>query len=122
LHLGEHSQMFTEPPPEPIGFSWLKIVAYVLFGACAGALGYIMRTMDAHEKVSWKRALVEFFSSGLVGYLSMLICQSMGLSPELTSVTVGICGWLGAAASIQVLQKFVWKNLGLSNRSSDDAK
>jgi hypothetical protein len=112
--------MFIEPP-EPNWIGYLRTAAYVLFAACAGALGYIMRTMDAHEKVNWKRALVEFLSSGLVGYLAMLICRSMGMSIELTSVTVGICGWLGAAASIQVLQKFVWKNLGLTNRSAQDA-
>lgn len=109
-------------PPEPGWTSWLRTGAYALFAACAGALGYVMRTMDAHEKVNWKRALVEFFASALVGYLSMLICRSMGMSFELTSVTVGICGWLGAAASIQVLQKFVWKNLGLTNRSTQDVK
>ena len=109
-------------PPEPNWLSVLRAGAFSLFAACAGALGYVMRTMDAHEKVNWKRALVEFFASALVGYLSMLICRFMGMSFELTSVTVGICGWLGAAASIQVLQKFVWKNLGLTNRSNDDAK
>src|ERR1700754_4408205 len=98
-------------PPEPNWIGYTRTAAYALFAASAGALGYIMRTMDAHEKVSWKRALVEFFSSGLVGYLSMLLCRSFNMSFELTSVTVGICGWLGAAASIQVLQKFVWKNL-----------
>lgn len=113
--------MWTDPP-EPAWLGALRTAAFALFAACAGALGYIMRTMDAHEKVNWKRALVEFLSSGLVGYLSMLICRSMGMSFELTSVTVGICGWLGAAASIQVLQKFVWKNLGLTNRSAQDAK
>jgi hypothetical protein len=109
-------------PPEPGWLGWLRTGANALFAGCAGALGYVMRTMDAHEKVNWKRALVEFFASAFVGYLSMLICRSMGMSFELTSVTVGICGWLGAAASIQVLQKFVWKNMGLTNRSNQDAK
>jgi hypothetical protein len=98
---------------------WLQAAAYSFFAAVAGVLGYIMRTMDSGARLSGWRALVEGSSAGFVGLLAMWLCQSAGLSQQWTAVTVGVCGWLGASASIQVLQRLVWNKLGL-NRSHDD--
>ncbi len=108
--------MIEQPPPN---YGWLQACFYFAFAAVAGALGYVLRTMDAGAKVSYLRAIVEALSAGLVGLFAMWICQAFGLSQQWTAVTVGVSGWLGATASIQVLQRVVWKKLGL-NRSQDD--
>lgn len=110
--------MIEQPPPN---YGWLQACFYFLFAAVAGALGYVLRTMDAGAKVSYPRAVVEALSAGLVGLLAMWICQSFGLSQQWMAVTVGISGWLGATASIQVLQRVVWNKLGLTPGRQDDA-
>lgn len=97
----------------------LRAVSIALFAAIAGALGYTMRTMDAHEKVNVWRMLLEFCASGFVGFLVMLLCRSRGISLEITAVCVGVSGWLGASVSIKLLEKAVERILQI-NRSDDD--
>lgn len=101
----------------------IRAAVFMLFAAIAGALGYTMRTMDAHEKVSAWRMLLEFCASGFVGFLVMLLCRSRGISLEMTAVCVGISGWLGASVSIKLLEKAVERILQI-NRSEehDDSK
>jgi hypothetical protein len=100
--------------------AWLRTLGFMLFSATAGALGYMMRTMDSGQKIGKIRLLIEFLSSGMVGLFAMWICRIKGVSFEITAISVGVSGWLGASASIQVIQRFVWRNLKL-NRSQDDA-
>lgn len=106
-------------PGEPL-LIWLRGAGYALFAAIAGGLGYIFRSMDASVPVSIGRALVEMCGAGVVGLFAMWICQAMSLSQQWTAVTVGVCGWLGATASIQVLQRIIWQKLGIDRRRSDD--
>jgi uncharacterized membrane protein len=111
------------PPPDPHEALWwwqaARGAAYAAFAAIAGFLGYLLRTLDAGNHVSWGRAVLEALSAGMVGLLVMWICQSLHLTQEWTAVSVGVSGWLGANASIQVLQRLVWSKLGL-NRSHDN--
>jgi hypothetical protein len=97
----------------------MRGAAYAAFATVAGFLGYLLRTMDAGAHVSWGRAVLEAVSAGVVGLLVMWICQAMHLTQQWTAVSVGVSGWLGANASIQVLQRLVWSKLGL-NRSQDN--
>lgn len=103
------------------GAGWLQAAAYSFFAAVAGVLGYVMRTMDAGARLSGWRALVEGSSAGFVGLLAMWLCQAAGLSQQWTAVTVGVCGWLGASASIVMLQRLVWSKLGLTRRRDDES-
>lgn len=89
----------------------LRTPALVLFAAIAGALGYLMRSLDSGQKLSKARLFLEAAASGFVGLLTIWLCHAMNLSYEWTGVVVGVCGWLGAHASIQVLQKVVWAKL-----------
>lgn len=105
----------TDPiqPPDP---SWLWLVRtsiYAAFSSFAGALGFILRSMEAGRPVSFTRVVVEALAAGLVGLIVMWICQAYHMSQEWTAVTVAISGWLGADASIQVLQRLVWRKLGI---------
>lgn len=95
----------------------IRTPALILFAGIAGALGYIMRALDHGQKLSKGRIALEFCASAFVGLLVIWICGAMHLSPEWTGVIVGVCGWLGASASIQVLQKLVWKKLQLGGNS-----
>lgn len=95
--------------------SWLfKTTAYALLAAFGGSLGYIMRTVDKKEKIVWWRAALEGFAAGFVGLLVMFICQELKLSPGYTGVIVGVCGWLGANATIRLLEGIVRKKLGIT--------
>jgi len=103
---------------------WLQAAAYAVFAAVAGVLGYVMRMMDAGSPVKFWRSVVEGSSAGFVGLLAMWLCQAVHVGPEWTAVTVGVSGWMGARASIQMLQRAVWKKLGLNgsqDHGADDA-
>jgi LydA holin phage, holin superfamily III len=100
-------------------YAWLQAIALAAFAAFAGALGYVMRTMDAHLPVTFWPTFVQGLAAGFVGLLVMMICQSVGLSWQWMAVSVGVSGWLGATASIQVIQQLVWKKLGLNRRPDD---
>lgn len=107
--------MIEQPPSEPALWG-LRTLGFFAFSAVAGALGFITRAISAGVPLSYGRTVVEALAAGLVGLLAMWICQAMHLNDQWTAVTVGTSGWLGANASIQVLQRFVWKKLGLSDR------
>lgn len=106
-----------EQPPS--GFGWLQLVLYPLFACVGGALGYVLRTLDAGLRVSFSRTLLESIAAGFVGVLVMWICQSLQLSAQVTGVCVGTCGWLGAAVSIRMLEKLVRKYLGVPTGGDD---
>lgn len=106
--------------PDNDNIEWMKALIYASFAALGGTLGYVMRSLDSGAKLLWWRALFEGVSAAFVGLLAMWLCQSAGLSQQWTAVTVGICGWLGATASIQVLQRLVWDRLGLNKIKDDD--
>jgi hypothetical protein len=102
------------PPDQSLSLlQALRGACYAAFAFVAGGLGYILRNLDAGTNISYVRAFIEALSSALVGLLTMWICESLGLSQQWTAVSVGVAGWLGANASIQVLQRLVWNKLGL---------
>jgi predicted membrane protein len=94
---------------------WLHAAAYVLFAAVGGIMGYLMRTIDNGNKISWPRATLEGGSAAFVGFITMLLCQTLGMSAQWTGVVVGVSGWLGASVSIRMLELVVRKKLGLDS-------
>lgn len=107
-------------PLPPNGFSAWQLLLYPLFAAIGGVLGYVLRALDAGLKVSFWRAVLEAAAAGFVGVLVMLICQSMHMSAQWTGVAVGVCGWLGATASIRMLERIVRRKLGVSDEAPVD--
>lgn len=91
----------------------LKLLAYAAFAAIGGVLGHIMRALDRKEAVNKTRAAIEGVSAGFVGLIVMLVCQALNLSEPWTGVIVGVCGWLGANATIRILEVLVYKKLGI---------
>jgi len=111
-----------ELPPPHGQFSVWQMLLYPVFAAFGGLLGYVLRAMDAGAAVSVWRAVVEALSAGFVGVLVMLICEATHLNAQWTGVMVGVCGWLGATASIRMLERIVRGKLGAtaSGGTTDD--
>ena len=98
--------------------TWLKPALYAAFAALGGVLGHIMRAYDKNERIVVIRASIEGVAAGFVGLMVMLACQALTLNEQWTGVCVGVCGWLGATATIRLLESVVYKKLGL-RRSTD---
>jgi hypothetical protein len=92
---------------------WLEALLYAALAALGGLLGHIMRAIDKQEKINVARAIIEAMAAGFVGLLMMLACNAMALPSQWTGVIVGVCGWLGANATIRILEELVYKKLGL---------
>lgn len=105
---------------------WLRAIAFAALAAFGGLMGSILRSQHANTPISGKRILVETLASGFVGLLTMLICNEMGLSQGWTGVIVGVFGWLGANSTILVLEKLIYKKIGIEkpteNTSAPDPK
>lgn len=100
------------PDAEVLGW-WLKALAYAAFAALGGLLGHITRAISAKEEINYVHAIVKSMAAGFTGLLVMLACTALGLSEQWTGVTVGVCGWLGADATIRILEKLAFKKLGV---------
>lgn len=95
--------------------SGIKAAVFTALAVFGGFFGYIMRALDNEHRISYVRAVLESLAAGFVGLLVMLLCNASGFSDQWTGVVVGVSGWLGANASIRVLEKVVFKKLGIDN-------
>lgn len=82
-------------------------------------MGHLLRVIDKGQKISWLRACLESCSAGFVGFLMMLLCQAFHLTQEWTGIVVGVAGWLGASASIRMLEVLIRQRLGLDRIRRD---
>ncbi len=106
-----------QPPPN---YSWVQLVLFPALAMIGGALGHVLRTLDAGKAVSLWRTLLESLAAGFVGFLVMLLCQALSATPQIAGVVVGVCGWLGATVSIRMLEKWVRRWLGISGESTNE--
>lgn len=98
---------------------WIQAAAYVAFASFGGLMGHMLRTIESGNKISWARAFIESASAGFVGLLVLLMCQAMSLSAEWTGVIVGMAGWLGANATIRIVETVVRKRLGIDKDNGE---
>lgn len=81
-------------------------VGLAFFG---GLIGALMR----REASSWQTALLGAVGAGFVGLLVAKLCHATGVSDDLTFVFVGVAGWLGAARTIDYLERLIESKLGV---------
>lgn len=103
------------PELEPVKW-WFAALGYTTFAAIGGLLSYLLRSMDKHEPVRWRQAIVQSVSAGFAGALVLFACTALNLSEEWKGVIVGVAGWLGADATIKLLEGRIRKQLGLDER------
>lgn len=77
-------------------------------------MGYIMRNLDSGQPIKWTLVCLQGVAAGFVGMLVYMLCLELGLSSYWTGIIVGVFGWIGANATIMVLQKLIYKKLGLN--------
>lgn len=95
---------------------FLRSLSYCAFSALGGMLGFLMRAHNKQEKINYGRCALEGLGAAFVGMLVLLVCEAMKLSPQWTGVIVGVCGWLGATATIVMLENVVRNKLGLAEK------
>lgn len=98
---------------------WVRVLAYAAFASIGGFMGHIMRTMNDEKKIHWGRAALEGVSAGFVGLLMLFACQALNLSEQWVGVIVGVSGWLGANATIRILESLVFQKLGLKPKTTE---
>lgn len=95
-------------------YEWLSAAAHAALATFAGLLGYTTRQQHQGAPFNIWHAVTEALSSGLVGFLVMLLCQAMQVDLLWTGFLVGIFGWLGANASIRMLERIAYGKFGLT--------
>lgn len=98
---------------EPNGLQILEIIIYAAFAGIAGLLGHTLRTLESGGQLTMFRSFAEMAGAALVGVLTLMACKALALDTMWTGVTVGVMAWLGANASIRVLEKMVYQRLGI---------
>lgn len=93
----------------------MKLAAYTGLAWIGGALGYLVRALDQGIRPSFARAIIEASAAAFAGLLFYLLCSATNVSPEMTGVIVGVSGWLGASASIRLLEPLVKKKTGVQD-------
>ena len=101
---------------------WLWLVGYAAFAAFGGALGFIMRQLDAKAEISWWRVVFEMLCAAFAGVLVMLVCQAMNMSVQWTGIVVGVFGWLGGSAAMRYLEKVVTRKVGAGTPGEGDGQ
>lgn len=103
--------------------SLIEIVLHGVFAVGAGLLGHLMRLVEGGTRFRLLNAVVEALSAGFVGILVLLACKASGVDTLWTGVIVGVLSWMGASASIRVLESAVYRRLGLTKpRRAEDAR
>ena len=92
-----------------------KAALCIIVAAIGGALGYTLRTLDAGNKISIVRLIVEFLSSGFVGYVVLEVAVAMHLSDGWTGAATGVFGWLGGSVSMRLIAKMASRRIGITD-------
>lgn len=95
--------------------TWFENLALSALAGFAGLLGYTMRTLDSKNRPTLLRAMLEAFSSGLIGFIVIMICRATNLDGYWTGAICGVMGWMGAPASIKLLERVLRKKLGVED-------
>ncbi|UPT52958.1 holin [Hafnia phage yong3] len=98
---------------------WLTAAVFAVISFVGGALGYVMRTLDAGGKVTLVRTLLEGLSSAFFGFVIGMVYVDFSLSWGFAFALVSVLAWIGSRATIKKLEPFLLKKLGLKPASEE---
>lgn len=75
-----------------------------------GLIGALMR----REASNWQTAMLGALGAGFVGLLVAKLCHATGVSDDMTFVFVGVSGWLGAARTIDYIERMLEDKIGVA--------
>ncbi|MFJ2715229.1 phage holin family protein [Pseudomonas sp. NPDC087346] len=103
---------------EEILMSWI----FVLVAAGGGILGHMMRRLGAQQPIRVGETVLQGVGAAFAGYLVLLGCRSLNIPPDAAGVIIGLCGWLGADATLLLLQDYIYKKLNIKMVPDDEQK
>lgn len=82
-----------------------------------GLIGALMR----REASNWQTAMLGALGAGFVGLLVAKLCHATGVSDDMTFVFVGVSGWLGAARTIDYIERLLEGKIGMAMPRAEPA-
>ena len=93
----------------------LNDLSYAIFGAIAGAVGYLVGINDV-VKFSWYKFTVGILGSGFASVLVAKMCDAMDYSEEWKKVAVGFAGAFGYNTTIKSTKNYLFDKFGIDRR------
>jgi hypothetical protein len=90
-----------------------KEIEALCIAGTAGLLAFLMRAFRKGRRVRWPEALIKTAASAFVGYLALHACIALKIDDAWVGVVVGCLGWIGAESSIAVIERLVFRRLGV---------
>lgn len=111
-----------QKPEDPQTNDIIVLALFALFATVGGVIGYLSRTIQAGGEVKWPRAILEGFSAGFIGLVVTFLCEALHLNLCWTGAIVGVSGWMGATASVKIVEMVISRRLGLTQKQIEDSK
>jgi hypothetical protein len=92
---------------------FIKSWIYIAIAATGGVLGHMMRRLGSGQKIHIGETILQGVGAAFSGYLVLLGCRALAVPSEISGVVIGLCGWLGADATLMLLQSYIYKKLNI---------
>lgn len=93
----------------------VKAALLILVSILGAGLGHISRQWGLEKTLRWSRFVFAIFAALFMLILLRTICVILGLSFEWTVIIVGLFSWLGTDVTVAVLERIVYRKLGLTH-------
>ena len=108
-----------QKPVDPQTNELIILGLFAFFSGCGGIVGYMSRTMQTEAKINPLRALFEGISAAFIGLVVTLLCEAIHLNMCWTGAFVGVSGWIGATASVKIIEVLLYRKLGVDTKSDE---
>jgi hypothetical protein len=98
--------------------SWM----YIMIAAIGGVLGHMMRRLGSHQPIRIGETVLQGVGAAFAGYLVLLGCRSLNIPPDASGLIIGLCGWLGADATLMLLQDYIYKKIKINAAADETLK
>lgn len=101
-------------PSDPDTDDLIVLGVFAIFSGIGGIIGYLSRTLQSGGEIRLPRAILEGCSAAFIGLIVTFLCEAMHLNMCWTGAFVGVSGWMGATASVKIVEMVLSRRLGLS--------